>query len=64
VAPADGVFQRDATRATGSPDGGGDRVVLQGSGSDLIRSTRHNGQDAILDQPANAVMVTLLNSHH
>jgi transposase len=53
------VFGRDATRATCSPNRGRHPLVLQIVGSDLVRRARYDllgGQDAILDQPANAVM--------
>ena len=53
------IFVIDATRASHSPDRGSHSLTLQIGGSDLIWSARHNllgEQDAVLDQPANAVM--------
>jgi transposase len=53
------IFVIDATRASHSPDRGSHSLTLQIGGSDLIWSARHNllgEEDAVLDQPADAVM--------
>jgi hypothetical protein len=53
------IFVIDATRASHSPDRGSHSLTLQIRGSDLIWSARHNllgEEDAVLDQPADAVM--------
>ena len=49
----------NATRATCSPNRGSEAFVLQVVGSNLVRSTRHDllgGENAVLDQPADAVV--------
>jgi hypothetical protein len=53
------IFVINATRATCSPNRGNHPFVMQVVGSDLVRSTRHNllgGENAVLDQPADAVV--------
>ena len=49
----------NVTRATCSPSRGSDAFVLEVVGSDLVGSARHNllgGENAIFDQPADAVV--------
>jgi hypothetical protein len=53
------IFVINATRATCSVDRSSYPFVLQIGRSDLVRSTRYNllgGENAVLDQPADAVM--------
>jgi Transposase IS66 family len=53
------IFGIGATRATVSPDRGGDPIVLEVGGTDLVRSARHDlfgGDHTILDEAANPVV--------
>jgi hypothetical protein len=53
------VFDIDATRATFSPEGGNDALVVQVTGTDLVRSARDDllrSEYAAFDQATDAVM--------